>query len=167
MTRSVARPLIVAVATAGLGWLQSTVALADNCSGLSDCSVAVKIALVLLAIVLVLLLWELLVPLAAEAGAAAAGELEFGFASEELLISHFEKHAAEFGYSTIEEYLAGANRLFAGGEDIATFVRANGDTLFYDLAENEFGVVTEEGVIRTFFKPVEDLAYWLAQVAKG
>lgn len=49
-------------------------AFADNCSGLSDCSVGVKIGLVLAGIVLAIVLWEVFAVVAAEAGAEAALE---------------------------------------------------------------------------------------------
>lgn len=45
---------------------------ADNCSGLSDCSFGIKVALALLAIVLAIALWYALAPLIAEMIAAAA-----------------------------------------------------------------------------------------------
>jgi hypothetical protein len=51
----------------------------------------------------------------------------------------------------------------AGGEGIQTFVRANGDTLFYNPSTNEFAVLSKENIIRTYFKPVEGLLYWLRQ----
>lgn len=47
-------------------------ARADNCSGLSDCSFGVKVALVLAAIVLVLLLWQFLPIIAAQASLAGS-----------------------------------------------------------------------------------------------
>src|SRR5262245_26144879 len=68
------------------------------------------------------------------------------------LQSHFEKHGAEFGYRTADEYLQGARGLVAGGDGIETWERG-GDTLYYKAATNEFGVKSRENVIRTYFKP--------------
>lgn len=63
----------VALALAGLLTVVPTSpAYADNCSGLSDCSFGVKVALALLAIVLAIALWYALAPLIAEMIAAAA-----------------------------------------------------------------------------------------------
>jgi hypothetical protein len=97
----------------------------------------------------------------AETAAAAA---ESNFASEERLLEHFNDHAAEFGYKTPEAYREGARSLTKGGPGIDTFVRPNGDTLFYNRSTNEFGVLTRDGVIRTYFRPVEGLEYWLGQI---
>src|SRR5574341_2188349 len=69
-------------------------------------------------------------------------------------LSHFEKHGAEFGAKTSVEYLRGAQKLTSGVEEgVQTFVRANGDTLFYRASTNEFSAVSREVVIRTYFKP--------------
>jgi len=94
-----------------------------------------------------------------------AGSTERAFAPGKWL-PHFEKHGAEFGYKTPIEYLRGAQRLTAGGEGIQTFVRANGDTLFYNPSTNEFAVLSKENIIRTYFKPVEGLLYWLRQTGE-
>ncbi len=40
------------------------------------------------------------------------------------------------------------------------------DRLLYNAATNEFAVVTSQGVLRTYFKPQEGIAYWMDQVAK-
>jgi hypothetical protein len=79
------------------------------------------------------------------------------FASEKLLMGHFEKHAAEFGISTAAEYLQSAQRFFAG--EAETFMRGT-DKLFYREATNEFGVLSGSGSIRTYFKPSEGRAYF-------
>jgi len=78
------------------------------------------------------------------------------------LQSHFEKHGAEFGYRTAEEYLQGARALVAGGEGVETFARG-ADTLYYRATTNEFGVMSRERVIRTYFKPVQGAKYFTNQ----
>jgi RHS repeat-associated protein len=97
------------------------------------------------------------------------------FATEDLLAQHVAKHAAEFGYQSTEEYLAGANRLITN-PDVATFVRGSGnliakgsgDTLYYDAITNEFAVVNPAGYFRTYFTPsqLSGFGYWLSQVAQ-
>lgn len=73
-----------------------------------------------------------------------------GFAPGKWL-THFEKHGAEFGYKNAVEYLKGANRLIQGGDGVETYVRRNGDMLFYGEATNEFAVVAKDGkTIRTY-----------------
>jgi hypothetical protein len=97
-----------------------------------------------------------------EEGAERAGQA-YRFATGDKLMDHFRKHGAEFGYETAKQYLQGAQRLVSG-EGIETFVRASGDTLFYDAATNEFAVLSKEGVIRTYFKPERGIEYWLTQI---
>ena len=81
-------------------------------------------------------------------------------------LEHFEKHGAELGYKTSVEYLRGAQRLTAGDEGVQTFVRANGDSLFYNVATNEFAALNREGLIRTYFKPAQGSEYWLRQTGR-
>jgi RHS repeat-associated protein len=80
------------------------------------------------------------------------------------LEGHFEKHGAEFGFQTAAEYLRGAQKLTEGGPGIETFIRANGDTLFYKTTTNEFAVLRPNNIIRTYFKPIEGFDYWLGQI---
>jgi hypothetical protein len=86
--------------------------------------------------------------------------------AEGKLASHFAKHAAEFGYTSAGEYLAGgravAGEAVAGAPGISTKVRGT-DTLIYKAATNEFLVVAKNNVIRTYFKPVEGVTYFLNQ----
>jgi RHS repeat-associated protein len=87
------------------------------------------------------------------------------FATEELLISHFEKHGAEVGAKTVGEYLGLAQKAAAAtGRTIATATRANGDRLAYNFATKEFTVVTKEGIVRTYFKSSAE--YWKKQLEK-
>jgi hypothetical protein len=88
------------------------------------------------------------------------------FAGPNQLMTHFEKHGAEFGAEPVDDYLSGARRLIAGGKGIESFQRANGDTLFYNPTTNEFGALSNKGVIRTYFKPDRGLDYWMSQIGK-
>jgi pyocin large subunit-like protein len=74
------------------------------------------------------------------------------------MAKHFESHAAEFGFKTNAEYLAAAQKFFAGGE--AETIMRGADKLFHDEARNEFGVLSDKGNIRTYFKPFEGRVYW-------
>ena len=46
-------------------------------------------------------------------------------------------------------------------------MRGNGDKLFYDSARNEFAVLRQDGILRTYFRPKDGRQYWLEQLAKG
>lgn len=93
------------------------------------------------------------------------------FGTDEKLDSHFQKHVLEQGEfindpdppTTPEEYQTKAQDLMSGRPGVKTYAKSNGDTLYYDPATNEFGVKSSDGVIRTYFKPVDDGTYWNTQ----
>ena len=90
---------------------------------------------------------------------------KYYFRSEKLFDSHYEKHGAEFGDITQDEYLDLANELInAEGENILHKTeKEDGDFLYYDTETNEFLVLSTGGYIRTFFKPSAGLDYWERQ----
>lgn len=90
---------------------------------------------------------------------------KYYFRSETLFDSHYEKHGAEFGDITQDEYLDLANELInAEGENILHKTeKEDGDFLYYDTETNEFLVLSTDGYIRTFFKPSAGLDYWERQ----
>ncbi len=96
------------------------------------------------------------------------------FASPEAAMSHFQKHADEFGFSTLDEYLSAAGKFKASanvpGSNVLTKVRANGDLVLYNPITNEFAVIASDGTMRTYFLPdpavhgyESNLAYFNAQ----
>ncbi len=98
---------------------------------------------------------------------SGSGNGDADFASEQKLNEHFEKHVVqqgEFNYQSPQEYLQGARNLMRGGDGVDTFVRSNGDKLFYNSSTNEFGVLSKDGFIRTYFKPADGMNYWLKQI---
>lgn len=86
----------------------------------------------------------------------------YTFRYQDLYDQHFEKHGHEFGDITKEEYLAIANALFTSDEALRK-TESDGDLLFYDVASNTFGVLSEDGYIRTCFKPDDGIEYWNRQ----
>ncbi len=88
------------------------------------------------------------------------------FATEASFETHFAKHGAEFGFKTAGEYLKGAVKLIGsvGEKGVQSFTRANGDTVIYRAATNEFAVVTRDNVIRKFFKPKGGVEYYVRQL---
>lgn len=90
---------------------------------------------------------------------------KYYFRSEKLFDSHYEKHGAEFGDITQDEYLDLANELInAEGKNILHKTeKDDGDFLYYDTETNEFLVLSTDGYIRTFFKPSAGLDYWERQ----
>lgn len=86
---------------------------------------------------------------------------DYNFASYERLHDHWKKHVLEQqNWPTIlneEEYLEKARSFFGSkSPDKLTFIRKNGDVVQYNPKTNEFGVVSRNRVIRTFFRPKGD-----------
>jgi pyocin large subunit-like protein len=88
-----------------------------------------------------------------------------GFASRRRLQEHYEKHGAEFGSITIEQYLLQAQTLRDRqvGGDVLEFVRADGVTTRYDRATGDFIAFNSDKTIRTYFKPNAGERYFLRQ----
>lgn len=88
--------------------------------------------------------------------------MQITFESPELITKHYEKHREEFGDITEAEYLQKANQLYAEAlsDDIEQFTRSDGSIAKYKFSTNEFLVITKEGNIRTYFKPVDGADYW-------
>ncbi len=102
--------------------------------------------------------------------ACAAPVVDSGpnFSSQQQLDSHYEKHVVqqkEFGTISKEEYLKRAQQLVKSppGGNILVQTRSNGDRLFYDKQTNEFAVLSEKKVIKTFFKPKDGVEYYNRQ----
>ena len=90
---------------------------------------------------------------------------KYYFRSEKLFDSHYEKHGAEFGDITQDEYLDLANELINAEDEniLHKTEKEDGDFLYYDTETNEFLVLSTDGYIRTFFKPSAGLDYWERQ----
>lgn len=89
---------------------------------------------------------------------------EYSFNTEALLNSHYQKHGSEFGNITKEEYLQSANALITlNSSDVLTKSEDDGDTLYYSEGTNEFLVLSQDGYIRTYFKPDDGIKYYNRQ----
>ncbi len=91
-------------------------------------------------------------------------QYEYNFADDSSWIEHFEKHGHEFGYTTKEEYLQGANDVINNPSSLHKYEAEDGDDCYYLQATNEFVVVSPEGEIRTYFKPDDGVAYFNRQM---
>ena len=88
-----------------------------------------------------------------------------GFASQQKLLEHYQKHGSEFGSITIDEYLrqAQAMRDHAVGGDVLEFVRTDGVVTRFDRSTGAFIAFNSDGTIRTYFKPNAGESYFLRQ----
>ena len=89
-----------------------------------------------------------------------------GFRSPARLEEHYQKHGAEFGRVTMEDYLVMAQSLRdapAGGDVLEAVRPSDGVISRFDRATGAFLAVDRDGTIRTFFKPNDGEAYFRRQ----
>lgn len=92
------------------------------------------------------------------------------FANKKLYEEHYQKHVItqqEFGDISKEEYLQMANDLInAIGVDPEILTKSekdDGDLVVYRESTNEFAILRQDGVIRTYFKPSAGIDYYNRQ----
>lgn len=92
-----------------------------------------------------------------------------GFADQRRLDEHFQKHGAEFGRITKQDYLRQAQLLRDAkvGGPVLEAVRRDGVVTRYDQQTGAFIAFNPNGVIRTFFKPNDGERYWRRQAERG
>ena len=91
-----------------------------------------------------------------------------GFADQRRLNEHFEKHGAEFGRITKQDYLHQAQLLrdaTVGGPVLET-IRRDGVTTRFDRQTGAFIAFNADGTIRTFFKPNDGERYYKRQAER-
>lgn len=92
-----------------------------------------------------------------------------GFADQRRLDDHFQKHGAEFGRITRQDYLHQAQLLrdTAVGGPVLETVRKDGVTTRFDRQTGAFIAFNPNGIIRTFFKPNDGERYYRRQAERG
>ena len=106
---------------------------------------------------------------AREPAAATTGwGTNVGFADQRRLDEHFEKHGAEFGRLTKQDYLRQAQLLrdAKSGDPILETVRRDGVVTRFDRQTGAFVAFNPNGVIRTFFKPNDGERYFRRQAER-
>src|SRR6188508_1322297 len=108
-----------------------------------------------------------------EARDAAASVVQdranIGFVDQRRLDEHYDKHGAEFGRITKQDYLRQAQLLRdaeVGGPVLQT-VRADGVTTRFDRQTGAFVAFNPNGTLRTFFKPNDGERYYRRQAERG
>ena len=78
-----------------------------------------------------------------------------GFKSPAHLRRHCLDHMREVGASTCVEYLAFATNFMTKPKTgtMHEYTRSKGDCLRYDESTQEFGLISNSGVLRSYFKP--------------
>lgn len=73
------------------------------------------------------------------------------FYDTQSMVEHYVKHGKEIGCSSMEEYLAKANRVIDSPRSLSKQQKADGDTCYFIRSTNEFVVVAKAGYIRTYY----------------
>lgn len=78
-----------------------------------------------------------------------------GFRDAGSLADHFLKHGGDFGAANETEYELFADTFLGSPLDptVQEGLRKNGDTLRYNAATQEFGILSRDGFIKTYYKP--------------
>jgi pyocin large subunit-like protein len=79
-----------------------------------------------------------------------------GFVDRKSLAHHHQRHRAEFGWISEERYAADADTFLGSPLDPATQFegrRKNGDVVRFDQVTNEFGILSSDRHIVSYFKP--------------
>jgi len=99
-----------------------------------------------------------------QAGATGV-RTDIGFATRRKFLDHYEKHGAEFGSISREEYLRQAQVLrdSPAGGDILEVVRADGVITRFDRKTGAFLAFNTDLTIRTYFKPNDGERYFRRQ----
>ncbi len=103
-----------------------------------------------------------------DAGTGKAWGTRVGFVNERRLDEHYDKHGAEFGRITKQDYLHQAQLLRdaqVGGPVLET-VRSDGVTTRFDRQTGAFIAFNADGTIRTFFKPNDGERYYRRQAER-
>ena len=89
-------------------------------------------------------------------------ETQYHFRNEKTLREHFQKHGGEFNglYSTREEYESGASRVINDPSALNKREKEDNDYVYYLEDTNEFVILSEDGYIRTYFKPNAGKKYY-------
>ena len=92
-------------------------------------------------------------------------DIFYTFRTEEQYQLHYEKHGDEFGDISKDEYLILANSLIQdeSGEVLSKPEQEDDDTVYYREATNEFLILSDDGYIRTFFRPDDGIEYYNRQ----
>lgn len=100
-----------------------------------------------------------------ETGWEAGNEnaVSYEFRNAEYLQEHYDKHGAEFGYTSPEEYLEGANKVICAEDVLHKLEAEDEDGVYYLERTNELVIISTDGYIRTYFKPEDGIEYYNRQ----
>ena len=80
-----------------------------------------------------------------------SNQVYYQFRSNQKYKDHFNKHGAEMGFSTPEEYLDAANALINNPDALHKLEKEDNDEIYYLESTNEIAFVSQDGYLRTYF----------------
>lgn len=90
-------------------------------------------------------------------------EYTYQFRNDEYLTEHFEKHGSELGYTSKEDYLEGANKVISSSKSLHKLEAEDGDDVYFLESTSELVILSNDGYIRTYFKPEDGVEYFNRQ----
>ena len=93
---------------------------------------------------------------------------DIGFASHQKLVDHYQKHGREFGAITMDQYQKRAQEFRdrpAGGAVLEN-ERPDGTVTRFDRESGDFIAFNKNGIIRTYFRPVDGEGYYRRQLGR-
>ncbi len=75
----------------------------------------------------------------------------YTFKSQEELKNHFLKHGRELKCRSVKKYLKSANDVIANKKSLKKYTKDDNDLCFYNKKKGELVIISEKGLIRTFF----------------
>jgi hypothetical protein len=107
-------------------------------------------------------------PTALESTKTAAPGSVVGFTSSRAWQDHFDKHGAEFGTITAQEYLSRAQALrdAALSDSVVELVRSDGVITRFDKRSGDFIAFHRDRSIRTYFRPNDGESYFKRQAKR-
>lgn len=94
----------------------------------------------------------------------SASYVDYYFRNERLLKDHFSKHGSEFegdfDYRTAEDYEKGASDVINNPDALYKLESEDNDHVYYIEETNEFVVLSQDGYIRTYFRPSAGKKYF-------
>jgi RHS repeat-associated protein len=84
---------------------------------------------------------------------AASTKAKFGSGAK--LLDHFQRHGGDFGAKDAADYQDKAAAFLTGkpADGVQESTRENGDVVRFNPKTQEFGVISSDGTIRTYYKP--------------
>lgn len=76
---------------------------------------------------------------------------DYGFRTQKLRDSHYEKHGIEMGFETVEDYILAANMVISNPESLHKLEAEDNDHIYFLEETNEFVVLSQDGYIRTYY----------------